>query len=60
MHTVLGLILLTIWGQAPLASAQEVALTAGHNVTSLLGTWSSGSRAVRTGVVSDRAVFVDV
>ena len=32
-------------------NAQQV-YDATHNVTSLLGTWSSGSGAVRTGVVS--------
>jgi len=52
MHSILGLLLVsvvTVW-QPPSVWAQEVILNQGHNVTSLEGTWSSGSGAVRTGV----------
>jgi len=34
---------------SPLVAAQDVTLDANHNVTSLLGMWSSGSGAVKTG-----------
>jgi len=33
----------------PAAYAQDIGLDAGHNTTSLVGTWSSGSLAVQTG-----------
>jgi len=51
MDRALGLVLLSlaIW-QNPSAMAQDIVYDSIHNVTSLLGTWSSGSGNVRTGV----------
>jgi len=51
MHRILStlLVTVTVW-QAPLAWAQAINYDSAHNYTSLLGTWSSGSGAVVTGV----------
>jgi len=43
---------------APAAHSQD--LSAAHNVTSLVGTWSSGSRAVQTGAVSVPPLYCDL
>jgi len=50
MHSFFGLLLATTAIVPSVLAQDEVILSQGHNVTSLLGTWSSGSGAVRTGV----------
>jgi len=51
MQSILGLLLVSIAvQQTPTAWAQDILYDSAHNVTSLLGTWSSGSGAVETGV----------
>lgn len=37
---------------APAVIAQDIVYDVAHNATSIVGTWSSGSRAVVTGPVS--------
>jgi len=51
IHPVLSALILsaTVW-QSATVSAQDILYDSAHNVTSLLGTWSSGSGAVKTGV----------
>jgi len=47
---VLATLLFSLLSSSPLVAAQNVVYDSTHNVTSLLGTWSSGSGSVRTGV----------
>lgn len=47
---LLGLVLAVL---APLAYSQDIKYDAPHNATSIIGTWSSGSKAVMTGAVSE-------
>lgn len=51
MHCILSLLLVSVAvSQVPSAWAQDIVYNQAHNVTSLLGTWSSGSGNVVTGV----------
>ena len=43
---------------APATYSQD--LTADHNLTSLVGTWSSGSKAVQTGSVGALLLYCDL
>lgn len=53
MHPIFSLLVASLAvSQIPSAAAQDIVYDSIHNVTSLLGTWSSGSGNVRTGVVS--------
>jgi len=51
MHRTVAFVLtsLALW-RSPLVVAQDIVYDSIHNVTTLLGTWSSGSGNVRTGV----------
>ena len=46
---LIGLVLAFL---APSAFSQDIQFDAQHNATSIIGTWSSGSKAVVTGAVS--------
>lgn len=50
---MLNSLIALVLASAP-ALAQDVSYTAAHNVTPIIGTWSSGSQNVLTGSVSAR------
>ena len=48
---------LAVAGGLGAAQAQQIVFDSIHNATSITGTWSSGSKAVKTGSVSSYSPF---